>query len=375
MKKILTLFMILFLAGCDVEPVEAVVEIDFDAEIASYLQENLEEEIANHLANNIEAYLPEGDVMNLNELLIEAIALVDSSVLAILNLNDIGQPNGSGSAVVYKSDDGYYYAVTNNHVVEGSVELKIYFSDYTYVSAELIGADYESDLAVIRFITDREIGISSFGDISELKKGQIVFAIGSPSGLTYYNSVTTGIIGGLDRFIGIEDSDNDGIDDVFVKMLQHDAAINPGNSGGPLFNLQGEIIGINTIKLVSDDIEGMGFSIPTDIAKRVISDLEEFGVVKRTRLGVWIADVLYMSDPPEGIELGANIAEVVLGGPADLTSDLQDGDTIIEFGGIVIDGVYRLKDVMFMYHPGDEVEIKYYRDGIYATTTIILGEK
>ena len=264
--------MILFLAGCGIEPV--VTEIDFDAEIASYLEENLEEEIASYLANNIDSYLHEVDILNLNELLIEAISLVDSSVLAILNLNDIGQPNGSGSAVVYRYSEGYYYAVTNNHVVEGSVELEIYFSDYTYVSAELIGTDSESDLAVIKFMTERDIGISSFGEISELKKGQIVFAIGSPSGLTYYNSVTTGIIGGLDRFIGIEDSDNDGIDDVFVKMLQHDAAINPGNSGGPLFNLQGEIIGINTIKLVSDDIEGMGFSIPSDIAKRVISDLE-----------------------------------------------------------------------------------------------------
>jgi len=367
--------MVMLLVGCEIEPAKVEVEIDFGAEIASYLEENLDAEIAAYLENNLESYLPELNILNLNELLVEAIALVDSSVLAILNLNDIGQPNGSGSAVVYKYEDDYYYAVTNNHVVEGSVELEIYFSDYTFVSAELVGTDSESDLAVIKFMTDREIGISTFGEISDLERGQIVFAIGSPSGLTYYNSVTTGIIGGLDRFIGIEDTDNDGIDDVFVKMLQHDAAINPGNSGGPLFNLQGEIIGINTIKLVSDDIEGMGFSIPADIAKRVISDLEEFGIVKRTRIGVWIADVRYMADPPEGIELGANIAEVVIGGPADLTSDLQDGDTIVELGGVVIDGVYRLKDVLFMYHPGDEVEVKYYRDGKYAFTTIILGEK
>lgn len=359
MRKLLILLITFFLVGCQPEPV------DIDAAVEAYMADHLTEIQANV---NIE-------LNEFNDLMVEVIEKVDPSVLAVLNVNDLGQGNGSGSAVVYKEVGGFYYAITNNHVVEGSVTLRVYFSDYLYEEAELIGTDPDSDLAVIKFQSTRDVGVSTFGDVSELRRGQTVIAIGSPSGLTYYNSVTMGIIGGLDRFIGIEDTDNDGNDDVFVKMLQHDAAINPGNSGGPLFNLEGEIVGINTIKLVSDDIEGMGFSIPTDVTLRVIEDLEEFGVVKRSRLGVWIADIRYIEEAPEGVELGAYISDIVEDGPVDSTSDLEVGDVIVEFAGVSIDGIYRLKDAMFIYHPGDEVEVKYFRDGQTLTTTIILGEK
>lgn len=366
MKRLFLIVSVLFLVGCTPAP----VEIDVDAAVEAYLDEHLGE---------IEAEVSYS-INDMEDLLVELVETLDSSVLLVGNLNDIDNINGTGTAVIYKQVDDYYYAITNNHVVEGHFKLRVYYENWLYDDAELVGTDPESDIAVIKFMSDRDLSISKIAVDPDLKRGQTVFAIGSPGGLDYYNSVTLGIISGVDRYIGLEDTDNDGLDDVFVKMLQHDAAINPGNSGGPLYNLQGEIIGINTIKLVSDDIEGMGFSIPTDIVLRAIEDLEEYGEVKRTRIGIYVGDLRYYQfeegeQEPEGIDLGAIIIEVIPDGPAALTSDLQPYDVIVEFGGTPVEGLYHLKDVLFQYHPGDEVEIVVWRDGEYVTTSMVLGER
>lgn len=377
MKKLTTLVLLLgslLLAGCSLieeeTPAPETIEVDIDATVEAAIEAYLK-------ANPTTVTETETivDINSFNDALVELVDQVDSSTLFVINLDDLGEPDSSGSAVVYKEEAGYYYAVTNNHVVEGNNGMRVYFQDYSFVDAEVVGTDSETDLAVIKFSTDleQEITVSSFGDINELVRGQVVVAVGSPGG--YYNSATMGMISGLERFVGIDDLDGDGIDDVFVKMLQHDAAINPGNSGGPLFNLDGEIIGINTIKLVSDDIEGMGFSLYVDVVQRVIQDLEEYGEVQRTRLGVWIMDVRFATDAPEGVDLGVLVQEVITDGPIDSTSDLEDGDVIVEFGGVSIDGVDRLKDVIFQYYPGDEVEFKYFRDGEVYTTSVVLGEK
>lgn len=362
MKKLI-LVLVIFLTGCTFEP--EPVEINVDAAVEAYLEEHLDE-------IQVEATI---NIADMNDLMVELVEQVDKSVLLVGNVNGSDQVNGTGTAVVYKQIDDYYYAITNNHVVEDSSSLRVYFANHLYEEAELVGTDTETDIAVIRFKTDKEVSISTFGDPDELKRGQIVIALGSPGGITYFNSATYGIISGVNRYIGIDDTDGDGIDDVFVKMLQHDAAINPGNSGGPLFNIKGEIIGINTIKLVSDDIEGMGFSIPNDVTLRAVEDLEVYGVVKRTVMGIFVGDVRYYEFAPEGIDLGAVISEVIPGGPTELTSDLQADDVIVEFGGVMIEGLYHLKDVLYQYHPGDEVEIVYWRDGEYFTTSVILGEK
>ncbi len=376
MKKLTVLLLLLsgiFFAGCTPQEMSTPeVEIDIEAEVEKAVQE--------YLAENPVTPVETSDHMSLESFSDDLSALVDkvdSSTVLVANINENTGEDSSGSAVVYKEESGEYYAVTNNHVVEDHTELRIYFKDHLWYPAELVGTDPDTDVAVIKFSTDvgnHDITVVHFGDKEDLERGQVVIALGSPGGLEYYNSVTMGIISGLERFIGLEDLDGDGYDDIFVKMLQTDAAINPGNSGGPLFNLNGEIVGINTIKLVSDDIEGMGFSIYIDVVQRVVEDLETLGYVQKTRFGVWIQDARYAPEVPEGVSLGVIVQEVIEGEPAAMTSDLQAGDVIIEMAGIQVDSIERLKDIIFQYHPGDEVEFKYYRDGEILTSSVVLGE-
>ncbi|QVK21513.1 trypsin-like peptidase domain-containing protein [Mycoplasmatota bacterium] len=363
MKKSL-IILVLLLSGCTAREYK-IDTTEIESAVQEYLDENLKD---------IEADV-DININELNDLMTGLIKEVDKSVIGVVNYNAVDQPNGTGSGVVYKCEDDYYYAITNHHVVEASSRLEVYFVDKSFVEAELVGVDSDTDLAVIKFKNDSNlVETSNFGDAKELIRGQLVIAVGSPSGFTYFNSATMGIVSGIDRFVGIKDTDDDGIDDVFVKMLQHDAAINPGNSGGPLFNMEGEIVGINSLKLVSDQIEGMGFSIPVDITLRVIEDLEEYGEVKRARLGVWIGDVRFWEEAPVDLDRGCYVSDIVLGGPVDTTSDLEIGDIIVGFEDQNIDGLSQLKDLLFQYHPGETVKIRYYREGEYFITTVVLGE-
>ncbi|XMB86694.1 trypsin-like peptidase domain-containing protein [Mycoplasmatota bacterium WC44] len=361
MKKIIFI-LLLFLAGCQQD--YTVPKEEIDRAVADYLEEHLDDVTAD----------VDIDIQDLNQLMTTLIKNVDKSVIGVANFDALNQAIGTGSGVIYKYEDGYYYAITNNHVIEGGFTYKVYFSDETSTDAELVGTDPETDLAVLKFKTTTTLVKVSKFNTGELERGELVIAIGSPSGFTYFNSATMGVVSGTDRYVGIEDTDNDGIDDVFVKMLQHDAAINPGNSGGPLFNLSGDVIGINSLKLVSNTIEGMGFSIPVDITLRVIEDLEEYGEVNRARLGVYIGDVRYWEEAPDELLYGCYISDIVLGGPVDTSSDLQIGDTIVGFEGTVIDSLSKLKDILFQYHPGDVVDVEYYREGEYRTTTVTLGK-
>jgi len=367
MKKIIIL-LVLLLVGCS-QQAPSVSEEQIQKAVEEYLAANIDD-----TNNQINAEV-NIDINDLNDLMVTLINQVDKSVVGIITFDPDEYPIGSGSGVIYKFEEGFYYAVTNHHVVEASDSLEVYFYDESYVSAEVVGVDSETDLAVIKFETDLEVSISDFGVYEDITRGQLVIAVGSPSGLTFLNSTTMGIVSGTERYVGIDDTDNDGIDDVFVKMIQHDAAINPGNSGGPLFNMQGEIIGINSLKLVSANIEGMGFSIPVDIVIRVSNDLEEYGEVKRSRLGVYIGDVRFWDDVPDEIERGCYISDIVPDGPVDTTSDLEIYDVIVGLNDVEIDSLSKLKDELFKYHPGEVIEIRYYRDGEYYTTTVVLGEK
>ncbi len=216
--------------------------------------------------------------------------------------------------------------------------------------------------------------VAPIADYSDVRVGQILLAIGSPSGFRYFNSVTMGIVSGTDRYIGVTDSTGDGFKDIYQKMMQHDAAINPGNSGGPVFNLDGEIVGINTLKLVDDTIEGMGFSIPIDIVTRVVNDLREFGAVKRARLGVFVGDVRYLEDIETELNYGVYVSDIIAGGAVERDTDLAIGDIITSLNGDRVDGLYMLKDLLFQYYPGDVVVIGYDRNGESRTTTVTLGE-
>jgi len=196
-----------------------------------------------------------------------------------------------------------------------------------------------------------------------------VLAVGNPNGYDFENSVTMGIVSGLNRYFDI---DGDDVKDMFVNYIQHDAAINAGNSGGPLFNLDGEVIGINTIKIASVAVEGMGFAIPAELIIAICADIEEFGVSKQKPvLGIQFIDLA--SNPeyfpyfnitvPEGLTAGFYINSVVAGSTMD--GHVQPGDFIIRIGEIeVVDTLDFVTRFASRYRVGDIVSIELYRAGV-----------
>lgn len=295
------------------------------------------------------------------------------AVIGVSNLNSFGNEQSIGSGVIYKKTGSLYYAVTNHHVVEDGSSFKIRFQDGSMVPAELMGFDKTSDLAVLRFSSTKDLPVASFGDSKNLKSGTIVLAVGHPNGYDYFNSVTFGIVSGTNRYF---DVDNDDVKDMFVGYIQHDAAINSGNSGGALFNLQGEVIGINVIKIASTEIEGMGFAIPGSLVAAIASDIEEFGYSKQIPgVGIKFNDISTNRDYliaqgiaiPDEITSGFYVIEVTPTSSVD--GYVQVGDIILEIGDIVISSSYYFSTQFSKYHVGDIIDIVVYRNGERLTLT------
>lgn len=299
-----------------------------------------------------------------------------NSVVGVVNINEDEVSQSIGSGVIYKKDGNRYYVLTNNHVVENGSSYKVVFEDGTEIDAVLRGVDQLVDVAVLYFETSDILPVSSFGDSALLNKGEIIIAVGHPSGFTYYGSMTMGIISGLDRYFDI---DNDGVNDMFVGYIQHDAAINSGNSGGALFNLQGELIGVNTIKLTSVEIEGMGFAIPSNLVKAIVTDIEEFGYsIQKPVLGIRFVDIKNNQEYftangitlPEGVTEGFYILEVELG--KTMEEYLLPGDIVTQIGDVVISSSRQFVEDFSVYRVGDLIDVVLIRNGVPMEITDIL---
>jgi 2-alkenal reductase len=281
------------------------------------------------------------------------------------------EPDGksSGSGVII-SQDGYI--VTNNHVVEGVSDLAVILSDGTQLPAELISTDIFADLAVLK-ADGRMPAVATLGNSDNLKSGESVIAIGSPLG-EFRNTVTVGVISATGRSL---DTGNG----YFMEdLLQTDAAINQGNSGGPLVNLNGEVIGINTLIVRGGNgsntvAEGLGFAIPSNtvrlIAERIISQ----GYFARPYLGVSYETInpaiARRFDLPA--QWGAYVTEIDPSGPA-AQAGLQPDDIIVRIGEQNIDEAHSYINTLFTYQPGDQVTIQALRDGREITVNVTLGE-
>ncbi|MFZ2101827.1 MAG: Do family serine endopeptidase [Oricola sp.] len=270
------------------------------------------------------------------------------------------QSLGSGFVV-----DAAGIVVTNNHVIEGADEVSVNFNDGTTIKAEIIGHDPKTDIAVLKIDPGAKVlKPVPFGDSTEMRVGDWVLAIGNPFGLG--GTVTLGIVSAIGRDIKSGPYDN---------YIQTDAAINRGNSGGPLFNMKGEVIGINTaIISPSGGSIGIGFSIPTDLAEGVISQLVQFGETRRGWLGVRIQAVT--ADIAESLGMkdakGALVAGVVKGGPVD-DGSIQPGDVIVEFGGKEVSDMRQLPRIVADQPVGKEVDVTLIRKGERMTVKITLG--
>ncbi|MDH4609781.1 DegQ family serine endoprotease [Pseudomonas sp. BN102] len=268
------------------------------------------------------------------------------------------QSLGSGFII---SKDGY--VLTNNHVVAGADEIIVRLSDRSELEAKLIGADPRTDVALLK-VEGKDLPIVKIGKSDELKVGGWVLAIGSPFGFDH--SVTAGIVSAKGRSLPNEN---------YVPFIQTDVAINPGNSGGPLFNLDGEVVGINSqIFTRSGGFMGLSFAIPIDVAMSVADQLKAEGKVSRGWLGVVIQEV--NKDLAESFGLdkpaGALVAQVLEGGPAD-KGGLQVGDVILSMNGQPIVLSADLPHLVGALKPGSKIDLDVVRGGTRKTLTMAIG--
>ncbi len=271
------------------------------------------------------------------------------------------QSMGSGFII---SADGYI--VTNNHVVDNAETIMVRLLDRREFEAEVIGLDPRSDLALLR-IDAEGLPVLKLGMPGELEVGEWVLAIGSPFGLDY--SVTAGIVSAKGRSL------NNGSNDNYVPFIQTDVAINPGNSGGPLFNLEGEVVGVNSqIYTRSGGSIGLSFAIPVSLVVNVVDQLKESGHVTRGWLGVTIQDVNKNLAESFGLDKpkGALISQLQPGGPA-ANSGLRSGDIIVEFDGQLILRSSDLPHVVGLVRPGTEVELEIVRNKRRKTLDVTVG--
>jgi serine protease Do len=289
------------------------------------------------------------------------------------------QATGTGSGVIYRNDGNQAYIVTNHHVVEGATKLEVTLDDGTKLPAKLSGSDVWTDLAVVTVDGSKVKEVAEFGDSDRLKVGEPVIAIGNPLGPTFSGSVTQGIISGLNRTIPM-DINQDGVADWQSEVLQTDAAINPGNSGGALINIDGQVIGINSMKISQEAVEGIGLSIPINTAKPIINDLERYGSVKRPYMGVDLKSVseipaYYQQEAlklPSDVTNGVALRQVVPGSPA-ARAGLKELDVIVEMDGKKINDVIDLRKHLYQDKKiGDQMNVKFYRDGKLKETTLKL---
>ncbi len=269
---------------------------------------------------------------------------------------------GFGSGVII-SPDGYI--VTNNHVVDGSTEIEVVMNDRRSFTAELIGVDPSTDIALLK-INATELPYMAYGNSDDLRLGQWVLAVGNPYNLT--STVTAGIVSAKARSINILGESS------IESFIQTDAAVNPGNSGGALVNTHGELVGINTaIASRTGSYSGNSFAVPVNIAKKVVGDLKEFGQVQRAILGVTIQDVTQEVAKTHNIDVlkGVYINGIREGGSA-LEAGIKEGDVILSVNNITVNSVSELQEQISKFRPNDKVNILINRNNKEKAFEVVL---
>lgn len=291
------------------------------------------------------------------------------SVVEISIVTQKGSGLGSGTII-----DRRGYIVTNNHVIEGAKQIQVELYDGMLLPAQLIGTDPPDDLAVIKITPPRNMAVAAIGDSAQLAVGEDVMAIGNPLGIT--QTVTSGIVSALGRNV----PEGPGV--VIVDAVQTDAAINPGNSGGALVDLQGELIGVPTLTIISPQFNapasGVGFAIPSDRVKFIVPQLIDSGrVVHSGRADAGMqtitVDARIASQLELAVDQGALIASIVANGPAAMAG-LRQGDVVVQVGNMAVTSASSLDDALYAYEPGQTVSMQVYRGSQKLTVKVTLGE-
>ena len=295
----------------------------------------------------------------------EIVKMVKPSVVGIVSTitrgsYTVGQGTGSG---VVMSEDGFI--ITNQHVVDNAAKISVVFEDGREFAATLIGEDRKTDLAVVK-IEAAGLAYAQFGDSEKLEEGEPVIAIGNPMGLELFGTTTAGVVSAINRNITIEDR--------LMTLIQTDAAINRGNSGGPLINQYGQVIGINSAKIASSEVEGLSFAIPTSIAIPTAQNLIAYGYVKdRPMLGISGGDVSQSTANYYDVPQGVVVSSVTPGGGAEKAGILQ-GDIIVKFNDKIVRNMSELNSEKDKFKAGDTVYVSVYREGENLRLSVTLTE-
>lgn len=283
---------------------------------------------------------------------------------------------GEGSGIVISTDG---YILTNHHVIENAIndkartikngsKIQVFLPnkiDEPY-TASIKGYDSKTDLAVLK-INETNLPAIEFGNSDELKVGEPAIAFGNPGGLEYMGSLTTGVISGLNRTVQLDGGKK-------IRLIQTDAAINPGNSGGALVNIKGQLIGVNTIKMVATGFEGLGFAIPINDAKKIADELIKNTYISKPYLGITV-DNSYTDEVAKANNLprGVFVLDVEILGAAQ-KAGIRALDIITKFNNVPVTSYDELEDEKNKFKPGDVVEVEVYRDGKRKTFKVTLGE-
>ncbi len=295
------------------------------------------------------------------------------NTVVVVEKYKMGKVVSTGSGFIYDKNG---YILTNHHVIDGAEEVKVILSSGNTIKATVIGSDEFADIGVLKIDKSYVKSVATLGSSEKMKIGQTVFTIGSPIDSSYAGTITKGILSGKDRMVAVSVSSKS--KDWIMNVMQTDAAINPGNSGGPLCNINGEVIGINSMKIVESEIEGIGFAIPIEDAKEYADEIISGNKRKRATLGISMADLsnaasYYGIYIDYSVTSGVLVVKVAPEG-ACAKAGLQPGDVIIKIGNINVNNVAELRYYLYKHAPGEKITITYKRMKNEYTSQITLGE-
>lgn len=317
--------------------------------------------------------VPTSNPSNTTASVADVVESASKAIVGIINYQNQSNPfsgaqgtvqSGSGSGVIFNVQGDSAYIVTNNHVIEGASEVEVSLYDGEKATAEVVGADALTDLAVLKIDEKYATHTLKFGDSSGLRPGDQVMAIGNPLGLNLSRTVTQGIVSAIDRDIPVETSAGEWE----LSVIQTDAAINPGNSGGALINTSGHVIGINSLKISNSGVEGLGFAIPSNDVVPIINQLIENGKIERPYLGVSLADLqeipsMYLQSLPESVK-GGTLVTYIEPNSAAANAGLKQMDVIVSINGEEVNTSSDLRKYMYTnLTPSDKANLKVYRAG------------
>lgn len=322
--------------------------------------------------------------VKVNTSITQAVKAVRSSVVGVVSTQTSNDPfdfdgerKGTGSGIIFRKKNGKAYVVTNHHVISGGHTVQVLIPHQKKsktVNARILGSDEITDLAVLEIDDKYVTTVAKFGNSDKLQSGEPAITIGSPLGLE--STITVGVISSPKRTIEIPQTT------MSTDVIQTDAPINPGNSGGPLVNAAGQVVGINTLKIALQGVEGLGFAIPVNDAIPIIENLIKYGKVPRPYLGVALIDLNNLPPNvwyetlrlPQNVEGGVVIRSVTFGTPASLAG-LRARDVIVQLDNQPIESSTDLRKYLYKKKQiGSKLKITFYRDGVKQTTVATLQQ-